>query len=187
MYWIAFFSQTGSEIVELSKVIGRAPDLILTNNKDIKTHHPDMVLLNVPMYLSDHDGLMKYLRVNYNNPKEVLITLHGYLRIIPPDICERFDIYNGHPGYITAYPELKGKDPQVRAWEARHGWVGCVIHKVTAGVDEGPVIDQTGVPNTANSLDELYSLLKRKSLYLWEKFMWGKLNENSDKRSSVSR
>jgi len=187
MYWIALFSQTGSEIVELCNEIGRTPDLILTNNKEIEKHHPGVVLLSAPMYFSDHDGLMKFLRDNYNNPKEVLITLHGYLRIIPPDICNKFKIYNGHPGYITAYPELKGKDPQVRAWEGNYKWVGCVIHKVTPGVDEGPIEEQTGVPNTTTSLDELYSLLKRKSLYLWVKFMWRKFNENSDKRSTVSR
>ena len=146
-----------------------------------------MVLLSVPMYVAGHEDLMTFLRTNYSNPKDVLITLHGYLRIIPSDVCERFEIYNGHPGYITAYPELKGKDPQIRAGEAGHRWVGCVIHKVTAGVDEGPIEDQTGVPNTASSLDELYSLLKKKSLYLWVKFMWRKLNENSDKRRSVSR
>ena len=34
MKWIAFFSQTGSEIVELSKSIGRKPDLLVTNNVD---------------------------------------------------------------------------------------------------------------------------------------------------------
>ena len=121
------------------------------------------------------------------NPKDILITLHGYLRIIPPDICEKYNIYNGHPGYIIEHPELKGKDPQVRAWEAGHRWVGCVVHKVTAGVDEGPIEDFTAVPNSAKSLDELYSLLKQKSLYLWTKFMWRKLNEDSTKWSSVSR
>ena len=32
--WIAFFSQTGSEIVNISKAIGRVPDLIVTNNDE---------------------------------------------------------------------------------------------------------------------------------------------------------
>ena len=188
MYWIAFFSQTGSEIVELSKELDRKPDLILTNNKEDKiNYHPGIRELDIPIIVASHDDLMNHLRKEYNNPKEIFITLHGYLRIIPPDICERFDIYNGHPGYITAYPELKGKDPQEKAWKGNYRWVGCVIHKVTAGVDEGPVEEQSGVPNTAMSLDELYSLLKRKSLYLWVMFMWRKLNEDSNKRSAVSR
>jgi hypothetical protein len=36
MNWVAFFSQTGSEIVELSKSIKRKPDLIVTNNFEEK-------------------------------------------------------------------------------------------------------------------------------------------------------
>lgn len=191
MIWIAFFSQTGSEIVELSKRLGRNPDLIVTNNKEDKIpYHPGIREMKVVKQIATHDLLMDYFRQHGHkqyNPAETIITLHGYLRIIPPDICEKYNIYNGHPGYITAYPELKGKDPQVRAWEAKHNWVGCVLHKVTAGVDEGPVIDQTGIPNTAKSLDDLYSILKEKSLYLWEKFMWRELNENSDKWRSISR
>lgn len=189
MIWIAFFSQTGSEIVDLVKETGRKPDLIVTNNFEDKIKfNPGVRELGVVIQASKHDQLMDYFRTqNRYDPKEVIITLHGYLRIIPADICEMYEIYNGHPGYITAFPELKGKDPQLRAWDAGHRWVGCVIHKVTAGVDEGPIYDQTGVPNTANSLDELYGLLKKKSLYLWTKFMWGRLNENSNKWRSVSR
>ena len=30
--WVALFSQTGTEIVELSKAIGREPDVVLTNS-----------------------------------------------------------------------------------------------------------------------------------------------------------
>ena len=32
--WICFFSQTGSEIVEVSKRLKRLPDFIITNNND---------------------------------------------------------------------------------------------------------------------------------------------------------
>ena len=189
MIWIAFFSQTGSEIVELAKEIGRKPDLIVTNNFEDKIKfNPGLRELGVVIQTVKHDQLMGYFRTQHiYDPEEVIITLHGYLRIIPADICEKYKMYNGHPGYITAFPELKGKDPQVRAWEANHRWVGCVIHKVTAGVDEGPIEEQTGVPNTTNSLDEMYSLLKRKSLYLWTKFMWRKMNEDSNKWRSISR
>jgi folate-dependent phosphoribosylglycinamide formyltransferase PurN len=47
---------------------------------------------------------------------DAIVTLHGWLRVIPAYVCERSRIYNGHPGLITKYPELKGKDPQVRAF-----------------------------------------------------------------------
>ena len=151
MIWIAFFSQTGSEIVELSKAIGRKPDLIVTNNFETTIKfNPGLRELGVVIQSAKHDQLMGYFRTQHvYDPAEVIITLHGYLRIIPADICEKYKMYNGHPGYITAHPELKGKDPQVRAWEGKYKWVGCVIHKVTAGVDEGPIEERTGVPNSA--------------------------------------
>ena len=91
----------------------------------------------------------------YENP---IITLHGWLRIMPPEICNRYEIYNGHPGLITKYPELKGKDPQMRAWEGDYEFCGSVLHRVTEGVDEGEII------NLKNSrLDELIQelLLKK--------------------------
>lgn len=185
MIWIAFFSQTGSEIVELAREIGRKPDAILTNNLDESKYHPGLKELGCKIVAKKHDILMDQLR--FNQIDKPLITLHGYLRILPADICEKYDIYNGHPGYITEYPELKGKDPQVRAFEGNYRWIGSVIHKVTAGVDEGPIVDSSAIPNTVKSLDEMYSTLKRISLYLWIKFMWGKINEDSNMRGSVSR
>ena len=59
---------------------------------------------------------------------------------MPPGVCDAFEIYNGHPGLITKYPELKGKDPQERSFK-QYETAGAVLHKVTAGVDEGDVID----------------------------------------------
>ena len=40
--WVAFFSQTGSEIVEVSKLLGRWPDLIVTNERPehLRKIHP---------------------------------------------------------------------------------------------------------------------------------------------------
>ena len=185
MSWIVFFSQTGSEIVDLCKAINRKPDLILTNNLDDTKYHPGIKELDTKIIAEKHNVLMDFLRFNVmHNP---LITLHGYLRILPADVCTKYEIYNGHPGYILEYPELKGKDPQVRTFEGNYRWIGTVIHKVTPGVDEGPVVDYTAKPNTVKTLDEMYSTLKGMSLYLWTKFMWGRLNENSNKWSTISR
>jgi folate-dependent phosphoribosylglycinamide formyltransferase PurN len=79
-------------------------------------------------------------------------------------------IYNGHPGLITYYPELKGKDPQIRAWEGKYETVGSVVHKVTEGVDEGGVVRFSAVKNVATDLDTMYDLLKQTSLDSWIKF-----------------
>ena len=110
MKWVAFFSQTGSEIVNLTNALGRKPDLIVTNNFEDKIpYHEGVRKLDVTIQSGRHDILMTYFRNQaIYKPEELLITLHGYLRIIPADICEKYTIFNGHPGAIDLYPELKG-------------------------------------------------------------------------------
>ena len=158
--WIALFSQTGSEIKALSKTIGRSPNMVFTNNPNKEQwidNHPYA-------YQLSHVQIMDF--INEFVEKNSLITLHGYLRIIPHDICEKFDIVNGHPGLITAYPELKGKDPQERITPDME-WIGSVCHKVTAGVDEGPVLTQSMVKNTGG---DYYNVLKETSLRAWRQY-----------------
>jgi len=100
--WIAFFSQTGSEIVNISKALGKEPDLIVTNerpdhlrkiNEGIELCY---MMPNKPT-LADYKNILSA----YENP---LITLHGWLRIVPEEIANEYEIYNGHPGLITLYP-----------------------------------------------------------------------------------
>ena len=169
--WIAFFSQTGSEIVELTKQIGRKPDLIVTNNTDESKYkyHPELRGIGTVMS-GKHDQLMKYFsNTIYYTPKNTVITLHGYLRIIPEDVCNKYTMYNGHPGAIDLYPELKGKDPQVRTWEnkEKYKFIGSVVHKVTPGVDEGDIIKSVYVSNRCYTLDDMYNSLKMTSITAW--------------------
>ena len=85
-------------------------------------------------------------------------------------------IYNGHPGLITKYPELKGKDPQVKAHKLGHEVAGAVIHKVVAGVDEGKVIMEERFNAMNLDLDDLFRILRDRSLYMWsnllKKVLW---------------
>ena len=170
--WITFFSQTGSEIVNLSEKLGRVPDVIVTNNFDDKTHyHPGIRKLKSPLIIAKHDALMHYFNTQtVYDPSSVIITLHGYLRIIPEHICNKYTIYNGHPGAIDLYPELKGKDPQARTWENKESYpvVGSVVHRVTKGVDEGDIIKTVKVVNRNYSLDDLFETLKMTSLTSWQ-------------------
>jgi folate-dependent phosphoribosylglycinamide formyltransferase PurN len=80
-------------------------------------------------------------------------------------------MYNGHPGLNTRYPELKGKDPQKKAWDLNLDTSGCVIHQVTAGVDEGPIARVKEIPIRNLSLEELYTDLHELSVDLWCKFL----------------
>ena len=168
--WIAFFSQTGSEIVNLQDALGRVPDLIVTNDRPDhlrKINEGIEVCLELPNKptLEDYENILS----EYENP---LITLHGWLRIVPEEIANKYEVYNGHPGLITLYPDLKGKDPQVKAWEARYKTIGSVIHKVTAGVDEGPVIMERAFNlERLLSLDITFRILHNISTDLWIKFL----------------
>lgn len=178
--WIAFFSQTGSEIVNISKAIGRVPDLIVTNNDEGGyrgiTWHPGIRELGTTIMYAQHDRIVDYFsNANGYIPKDTIMTLHGYLRIIPPSMCNKYEMYNGHPALITHYPELKGKDPQERTREGNYNTIGSVVHHVTEGVDEGEVVSSVAYANRSNSKDELYSKLKQSSLEAWLWFLRGKL------------
>ena len=167
--WIAFFSQTGSEIVDISKSLGRWPDKIITNKRPEHLRKINEELLNKDIiYLSNKPTVEEYKNVL---SEKCIVTLHGWLRIMPPEICEQHTIFNGHPGLITEYPELKGKDPQIRAFEGKYPVAGAVLHKVVAGVDEGKVIAEERF-NTFNlELDDLFRILRDRSLYMWCNFL----------------
>jgi len=90
---------------------------------------------------------------------------------MPEVICNKYLIYNGHPGLITKYPELKGKDPQVKAHKLGHEVAGAVIHKVTAGVDEGRIIMEEYFNATQLDLDSLFRILRDRSLYMWSNLL----------------
>ena len=104
--WIALFSQTGQEIIDISDQIQRKPDLIISNN------HPSKVknILKGVQYnwlptFSKESKTLDILDEVVEDIDNTLITLNGWLRIVPPDKCSRYNIYNGHPGLITKYPE----------------------------------------------------------------------------------
>jgi folate-dependent phosphoribosylglycinamide formyltransferase PurN len=166
--WIALFSQTGSELLALQKKFNRKPDFILTNSKQECSSELDITIRGT------HDELMGWLRdIIADKSQQCIITLHGYLRIIPEDICNTFNMYNGHPGFISRYPELKGKDPQVRTWQNNSNYpiIGSVVHKVTAGVDEGEIVSSVSYTNRVSSEDEMFNTLKQTSFEAWYWFL----------------
>ena len=183
MKWVAFFSQTGSEIVNISKKINRWPDLVVTNkqesdstNINLTYHYRDGGIVTLPKWPKEMDYLKAADALNYSILREewrdsVFVTLHGYLRILPPDFTKASNIYNGHPGAIEQYPELKGFNPQKKAWEGNYEKVGCVIHKVTPELDDGPVVSSVLIDNNFNTYEELENALHSESTKLWVDFL----------------
>ena len=176
--WIALFSQTGSEIAELSSALNKVPDFVITNAKldevdlrvgvDFRVNREESKTLDI---LEDIDF----------NIDKTLITLNGWLRIVPPKKCKNYNIYNGHPGLITKYPELKGKDPQQRAWDNINNYneIGSVVHRVVEAVDAGEVICEEKIPTKyIGSLDATYDALRTTSFTAWYRFLKEHLYNN---------
>ena len=167
MKWIALFSQTGTEIKDLSERLGRSPDLIYTNNRANDIWSQVLKDVDSQVLVFNHRDIMN--RLKYHD--DALITLHGYLRIIPPEVCSECNIVNGHPGLITEYPWLKGKDPQekIEDWMM---WVGSVVHKVVAEVDAGEVLteDRIALRVAKTFKGNYYNILRHTSLRAWEKY-----------------
>jgi len=178
--WIAFFSQTGTEIHNLSNALGIYPDCVVTNKQDhtttneclIKTTQFRQHKLNLPnlwCQLSKSPTVEEYNNVlgMFTNP---VITLHGYLRIIPKEICQKYEIYNLHPGLIDRYPSLKGFNPQERAFTEGYKLAGCVIHKVVPEVDAGEILMSQGVSIEGLNLHGVYDALHGVAFDLWKSF-----------------
>jgi len=169
--WIALFSQTGSEISNLSLALNRDPDFVITNaNLDEIDSR-----VGVDFRLNNEESKTLDILENLDfNIDKTLITLNGWLKIVPPDKCNTYNIYNGHPGLITKYPELKGKDPQQRAWDNIDDYneVGSVVHRVVQEVDAGKIICEEMVPTKCiGSLDATYDALRTTSFTAWYKFL----------------
>lgn len=169
--WIAMYSHTGSEIKNISKKLGYQPDLVITNN--INPGLSWKQCINTARKPSVQD----YRAVFNQTDGEPIITLHGWMRIIPPEICEEYMVYNLHPGLITENPELKGKDPQQRVFEMLNmpQYVGCVIHRATATLDDGPVIMSRRVLNTYPNVSTLTDVLHSMAGDMWIDFINNRL------------
>lgn len=167
MRWVALFSHTGSEIVNISRRLTHWPDVIITNqlpgkiNKDISQ---EVVHVNNKPSVSVYRDILSGAD---------LVTLHGWMRVIPEKICEEFNIYNLHPGLITEYPELRGKDPQSRVIGNNNDYakIGCVIHKVVPEVDAGDVILERSLHNHYYSESSVTNVLHEMAGDMWVDFL----------------
>ena len=165
--WIAFFSQSGKEIADISETLEKWPDLIITNKRPESLRQIDKRISNCTIFpnkpsVKDYEDILG----TFNNP---LITLNGWLRIIPEQICTKYEMYNNHPGLITEpeYTYLKGLNPQERSIKDKARVMGCVLHKVTSEVDEGQVLVQRSFVAENKNEQEIWSLFRQISLDAW--------------------
>jgi len=106
--WIAFFSQTGNEIAEVSNQLGRWPDVIITNERPARLRKINQEVLSKNITTLPNQPTVEDYRsvlAEAIGTDAYVITLHGWLRVIPAEVIEEYStIYNGHPGLITKYP-----------------------------------------------------------------------------------
>jgi methionyl-tRNA formyltransferase len=172
--WVTFFSQTGSEIYKISKRVNRVPDVIVTNKSK------DKVLEINPNLFDEYQDKFVWLPkkptvLEYINaiPQGSFVTLHGWLRIIPPEICDIYEIYNLHPApiHLEGYDKYKGKDPQVRIFEDKAKYSGNVIHECIAELDAGKILAKNHFDVRGFDLDMVFKLTHSKATELWCSFL----------------
>ena len=101
-------------------------------------------------------------------PKNSLICLAGFMRILSPEFIKKFKnkILNIHPSILPAFP---GLDAQRQAIEAGVSHSGCTVHFVDEGVDTGPIIVQETVKIKDGDTEETLSkriLVKEHKAYV---------------------
>jgi folate-dependent phosphoribosylglycinamide formyltransferase PurN len=127
------------------------------------------------IWVSNRPTSSEYQNIINDVGRDCVVTLHGWMRVIPADICESNRIYNLHPGLITKYPELVGADPQKRVAEHpdenRYKRIGCVIHKVTEQVDAGQVLMESSVSNVSPNVNIITDRLHDMAKIMWVDFL----------------
>jgi len=101
-------------------------------------------------------------------PKNSLICLGGFMRILSPEFIKKFKnrILNIHPSILPAFP---GLDAQKQAIESGVSHSGCTVHFVDEGVDTGPNIVQETVKIKNDDTEETLSkriLVKEHKAYV---------------------
>jgi len=100
-------------------------------------------------------------------PKNGLICLAGFMRIISPQFIRKYKnrIMNIHPALLPSFPGLHAQKQTVK-YGAKYS--GCTVHFVDEGIDTGPVIVQAVVKVNDNDTEKTLSkriLVKEHQMY----------------------
>lgn len=185
--WYGLFSHTGKELEALasSDQVDLKLEAALTNRKEYEGNLSCLTHV-LGSFKNVNKRLMNPLIVADNS----LVTLNGYMGIVPAEVLENLNtrgckVYNIHPAPIHLYPELRGKDPQERMYEGiqtrEYNFIGVVIHEVDAGVDTGKIVHWVlQMADHVMTKDELYERLHELGTQAWESFFRERMYEDGE-------
>jgi folate-dependent phosphoribosylglycinamide formyltransferase PurN len=193
LFWVTFFSQSGKEICDISDKLGFYPDIAITDNNTISKLDPRIINCK-KLVIRNYKSLNKLQKINFYTEEipvvmlfqpGTVITLHGWLNIVPSQVCKVLNgrLFNGHPGLIDKYVDLKGKDPQIRCFNniEKYDSVGSVVHYVTPELDAGEILVSTSVDSSCcTDLENTFKTLSRTSLTSWLTFFNERRYNKSD-------
>ena len=137
-----------------TKKIPINPAVVISNNSDAKGLKIAKKLgVNIEVIESknfkgnrtEYDKKIMNILANYGvTPKNGLVCLAGFMRIISPGFVKKYKnrIINMHPALLPAFP---GLNSQKQALDYGVKYSGCTVHFVDSGMDTGPVIIQAVV------------------------------------------
>lgn len=131
--------------IEIAKKLGVKTEIIESKGFNGKREEYDKKIMSV---LIKH-GV---------TPKNGLVCLAGFMRIITPEFVKKYKnkILNIHPALLPSFP---GLNAQKQALDYGSKFSGCTVHFVDSGVDTGPIILQKIVKVLDDDTEE--SLAKR--------------------------
>ena len=137
-----------------TKKIPINPAVVISNNSDAKGLKIAKKLgVNIEVIESknfkgnrtEYDKKIMNILGNYGvTPKNGLVCLAGFMRIISPGFIKKYKnrIINIHPALLPAFP---GLNSQKQALDYGAKYSGCTVHFVDSGMDTGPIIIQAVV------------------------------------------
>jgi len=105
----------------------------------------------------EYDKKLVSVLEKYNvHPKNGLICLAGFMRIMSPEFIKHYKgrVLNIHPAILPSFPGLHS---QRQAVEYGVKYSGCTVHFADEGVDTGPIIIQGIVKVHDNDTEETLS------------------------------
>ena len=149
-----------------TKKIPINPAVVISNNSDAKGLKIAKKLgVNIEVIESksfkgnrtEYDKKIMNTLANYGvTPKNGLVCLAGFMRIISPGFVKKYKnrIINIHPALLPAFP---GLNSQKQALDYGAKYSGCTVHFVDSGMDTGPIIIQAVVEIKEKDTEKLLS------------------------------